>query len=44
MVHIPVRGELPARLGPSVRALPDFGPSVMDASVYRDTTRFELER
>jgi len=29
MVHIPVRGELPARLGPSVQALPKFGPSVM---------------
>ncbi|MSZ72269.1 MAG: hypothetical protein F2716_08060, partial [Actinobacteria bacterium] len=44
VVHIPVRGELPARLGPSVKALPEYGPSVMDASVYRDPTRFELER
>jgi len=44
VVHIPVRGELPARLGPSVQAVPAYGPSVMDASVYRDPTRFELER
>ena len=44
MVHIPVRGELPARLGPSVQAVPGYGPSVMDAHVYRDPTRYELER
>ena len=44
MVHIPVRGELPARLGPSVQAVPGYGPSVMDARVYRDPTRYELER
>jgi phenylpropionate dioxygenase-like ring-hydroxylating dioxygenase large terminal subunit len=44
MVHIPTRGDVPVRLGPSVQTVPDFGPSVMDASVYRDPVRFELER
>jgi phenylpropionate dioxygenase-like ring-hydroxylating dioxygenase large terminal subunit len=44
MVHIPTRGDVPVRLGPSVQTVPDYGPSVMDASVYRDPVRFELER
>ena len=43
-VHVPSRGDLPQRLGPGVRNVPDHGPSAMDASVYRDSVRFELER
>ncbi len=35
-VHVPTRGTLPARIGGNVKSLPEFGPSVMDASVYRD--------
>ena len=44
MVHIPTRGDVPVRLGPGVQTLPDYGPSTMDADVYRDPVRFELER
>ncbi len=45
MVHVPTRGEVPVRLGPSVDPLiPPIGPSVMSADVYRDPVRFELER
>lgn len=43
-VHVPTRGTLPARIGGNVKSLPEFGPSVMDASVYRDPVRYELER
>ena len=43
-VHVPTRGSLPARVGAGVQSVPDHGPSVMDASVYRDPVRFELER
>jgi len=44
MVHIPVRGDLPARLGPGVQHVPDHGPSRMSMDVYTDPVRFELER
>ncbi|WP_420453277.1 aromatic ring-hydroxylating oxygenase subunit alpha [Ilumatobacter sp.] len=44
MVHIPTRGDVPVRLGDDVRLVPDYGPSTMDADVYRDPVRFELER
>ena len=44
MVHVPTRGDVPVRLGPSVRLVPEYGPSKMDASVYTDPVRFELER
>ena len=44
MVHVPTRGDVPVRLGPSVSLLPDYGPSTMDADVYRDPVRFELKR
>jgi phenylpropionate dioxygenase-like ring-hydroxylating dioxygenase large terminal subunit len=44
VVHVPTRGEVPVRLGPTVQRLPDYGPSVMDRSPYTDPVRFELER
>ncbi len=44
MVHVPTRGDVPVRLGPGVSLLPDYGPSTMDADVYLDPVRFELER
>jgi phenylpropionate dioxygenase-like ring-hydroxylating dioxygenase large terminal subunit len=44
MVHIPTRGDVPVRLGPEVKLVPDYGPSVMSADVYNDPVRFELER
>ena len=44
MVHVPTRGDVPVRLGPGVALLPDYGPSTMDADVYLDPVRFELER
>jgi len=44
MVHIPTRGDVPVRLGGDVQLLPDYGPSIMSADVYRDPVRYELER
>lgn len=44
MVHVPTRGDVPVRLGPSVQQLPDYGPSTMSADVYTDPVRYELER
>jgi phenylpropionate dioxygenase-like ring-hydroxylating dioxygenase large terminal subunit len=44
MVHVPTRGDVPVRLGPSVKNVPDYGPSVMDRSPYTDPMQFELER
>ncbi len=44
MVHVPTRGDLPPRLGPTVQQVPDYGPSVMARDVYTDPVRFELER
>jgi phenylpropionate dioxygenase-like ring-hydroxylating dioxygenase large terminal subunit len=44
MVHVPTRGDVQVRLGPSVQQLPDYGPSVMDRDPYTDPVRFELER
>jgi len=44
MVHVPTRGDVPVRLGPSVRQIPDYGPSVMSRDPYADPVRFELER
>ena len=40
----PTRGEGPPRHGPDVRQIPAVGPSVLDASVYTDPVRYELER
>src|SRR4051812_44076346 len=44
MVLVPHRGDLPARIGPGVPLIPDIGPAELDASVYTDPARFELER
>ena len=44
MVHVPTRGDVPVRLGPTVRQVPDYGPSVMSREPYTDPIRFELER
>lgn len=44
MVFQPTRGELPARFGPGVPNVPPIGPSTLDADVYRDPQRYELER
>ena len=44
MVHIPTRGDVPVRLGPSIRNVPDYGPSRMSRQPYTDPVQFELER
>ena len=44
MVHVPTRGDVPVRLGPSVQQVPDYGPSTMSRDPYTDPVRFELER
>lgn len=43
-VHVPTRGNLPQRAGAGIRSVPEHGPSVMDADVYRDPARYERER
>jgi choline monooxygenase len=40
----PTRGALPARFGDGVAHIPDIGPSTLNADVYRDPERYELER
>lgn len=45
MVHRPTRGDAPARVGPDLPLVPDGTVGgVVDASVYTDPTRYELER
>ena len=48
MVHVPTRlsaeHEVPVRLGPSIKNVPDYGPSVMSRQPYTDHVHFELER
>ena len=44
MVYAATRGDVPVRLGPGVRNVPDYGPSVMSREPYTDPVRFELER
>src|SRR5215212_1162638 len=48
MVHLPTRlseeHEIPVRLGPSIKNVPDYGPSVMSRDPYTDPVQFELER
>jgi phenylpropionate dioxygenase-like ring-hydroxylating dioxygenase large terminal subunit len=44
MVYAASRGEVPVRLGPGVRHVPDYGPSVMSRQPYTDPMQFELER
>lgn len=43
-MHRPTRGDGPRRHGAGVRQIPDVGPSVLDARVYTDERRYELER
>ncbi|NNE72291.1 MAG: hypothetical protein HKN26_01370, partial [Acidimicrobiales bacterium] len=43
MVFRPTRGDAPARLGADI-GLPPVGGATLSAGVYRDATRFELER
>ena len=44
VVFVPHRGDLPARHGPDVQTRPDIPASTLDASVYLDAERYELER
>ncbi len=44
MVHVPTRGDVPVKLGPTVKNVPEYGPSVMSRSPYTDPMQFELER
>jgi phenylpropionate dioxygenase-like ring-hydroxylating dioxygenase large terminal subunit len=44
MVHVPTRGDVPVRLGPTIKNVPDYGPSVMSRLPYTDPMQFELER
>ncbi len=44
MVHTPTRGDVPVRLGPTVKNVPDYGPSTMRRDPYADPMQFELER
>ena len=44
MVYVPTRGDVPVRLGPSVKNVPDYGPSTMSRAPYTDPIQFELER
>jgi phenylpropionate dioxygenase-like ring-hydroxylating dioxygenase large terminal subunit len=48
MVHRPSRlsndRDVPVRLGPSIRNVPDHGPSRMGRDPYTDPVHFELER
>lgn len=44
MVYAASRGDVPVRLGPSVKNVPDYGPSKMSVECYRDPVQFELER
>jgi phenylpropionate dioxygenase-like ring-hydroxylating dioxygenase large terminal subunit len=44
VVYVPTRGDAPVRLGPTVKRIPDYGPSLLPKDVYTDPVRFELER
>jgi len=44
VVFKPTRGDAPLRLGETVVALPGVAGSTLDADLYRDPARFELER
>ena len=44
MVHVPTRGSLPARVGPQIRTMPEYGPSTMSRDPYTDPVQYELER
>ena len=44
MVHVPTRGDVPARLGPDIPITPGYGPSSISRQPYTDPVQFELER
>ena len=44
MVHVPTRGSLPARVGPQIQNMPDYGPTKMSRDPYTDPVQYELER
>ncbi len=44
MVHAVTRGDVPVRLGPSIKKVPDYGPSTLDRNCYTDPMQYELER
>ncbi len=44
MVFKPTRGDAPLRVGTGIALVPDIPGSTVSADVYRDPTRFELER
>jgi phenylpropionate dioxygenase-like ring-hydroxylating dioxygenase large terminal subunit len=44
MVHVPTRGDVAVRLGPTIPTTPGYGPSVMSRTPYTDPTIYELER
>jgi phenylpropionate dioxygenase-like ring-hydroxylating dioxygenase large terminal subunit len=44
MVHVPTRGDVPVRLGPTIKNVPDYGGRVMRRDPYTDPIQFELER
>ncbi|MEY2627248.1 MAG: hypothetical protein RJB08_1007 [Actinomycetota bacterium] len=44
MVHVPTRGTLPARVGPQIRTMPEYGPRKMSRDAYTDPVQYELER
>jgi phenylpropionate dioxygenase-like ring-hydroxylating dioxygenase large terminal subunit len=44
MVHIPTRGDVPVRLGPTITPTPEYGPRKMSRAPYTDPVQYELER
>lgn len=44
MVHIPTRGDLPARVGPQIQNMPEYGARKMSRDPYTDPVQYELER
>jgi phenylpropionate dioxygenase-like ring-hydroxylating dioxygenase large terminal subunit len=44
VVHIPTRGDVPARLGPDIVPTPVYGPRKMSRDPYTDPVQYELER
>jgi choline monooxygenase len=44
VVHAPHRGNAPLRHGDGIPLIPDIGPATLDASVYLDPERYQLER
>jgi len=42
MVHVPTRGSLPARLGPQIDNVPDYGPTTMRRKPYTDPVEYAL--